>query len=226
MTNGALRYDLVIFDLDGTLIDSIGDIADALNAALGERGVAAHSDAAVAKMVGSGVDALVRQGLDVAHHREREAWVADVGQRYRALYTERPLARTGLYLGVRETLAKLRARGLSLAVATNKPGGLARTIVTGLRLADELPVVLGEDDVGRRKPDPLIVDIIRGTIGAPRGRTLYVGDSLVDADTADAARVDLALVTWGYADPAAIRARAARHHLERFPELLRILSDD
>jgi phosphoglycolate phosphatase len=226
VTDAAVRYDLVIFDLDGTLIDSIGDIADALNAALGERGLPPLSDAAVARMVGSGVDALVRQALDVARHREREAWVADVGLRYRALYSERPLARTGLYLGVRETLARLRARGLSLAVATNKPGALARTIVSGLRLADELPVVLGEDDVGRRKPDPLIVDIIRGTIGAPRGRTLYVGDSLVDADTADAARVDLALVTWGYADPAAIRARAARHHIERFPELLRVVASD
>jgi phosphoglycolate phosphatase len=218
-----VRYDLVIFDLDGTLIDSIGDIADALNAAIGERGLPPHSDAAVARMVGSGVEMLVRRGLDVERHREREAWVADVGRRYRALYAERPLARTGLYLGVRETLARLRTGGAHLAVATNKPGALARTIVTGLRLADELPIVLGEDDVGRRKPDPLIVDIIRGTVGTARGRTLYVGDSLVDADTADAARVDLALVTWGYAEPNAIRARKALHHVDHFPELLRIV---
>ena len=80
--------------------------------------------------------------------------------------------------------------------------------------------MLGEDDVGARKPDPLIVDILRGKVGAGRAQTLYVGDTLVDADTARAAGVDLCLVTYGYADPARIRACPARIHLDCFDELI------
>jgi phosphoglycolate phosphatase len=218
MEQGRTVYDLLIFDLDGTLIDSVGDIADALNRALGELGVAPHSDAAVARMIGNGVVELVRRGLGPAHERFLEEAV----HRYRAAYTQRPLGRTGLYLGVKETLTALSF--VDKAVATNKPGQVSREILKQLGVADHFVAILGEDDVGRKKPDPLIVDILRGKSGASRARTLYVGDSLVDADTADAASVDLALVTYGYSDPDAIRARKARHHLDRFTDLKRLLA--
>ena len=208
-------YDLYIFDLDGTLIDSVGDIADALNEVLGEFGVPHHDDARVAGFVGSGVRELIRRALP-EHLQPR---LDEIAARYRAHYSARPVRRTTLYLGVKQTLEKLPGEK---AVATNKPGGLSRRIVAELGLASQFLAVLGEDDVGRVKPDPLIVDLLRGKAGAAKRRTLYVGDSLVDADTADAAGVDLALVTYGYADPATVRARAARFHLDRFADLLTI----
>jgi phosphoglycolate phosphatase len=164
------------------------------------------------------VTELVRRGLGPSHERFLEEAV----HRYRAAYTQRPLGRTGLYLGVKETLGALSF--IDKAVATNKPGAVSREILKQLGVADHFVAILGEDDVGRKKPDPLIVDILRGKSGAARARTLYIGDSLVDADTADAASVDLALVTYGYADPAAIRARKARHHLDRFGDLKRLLA--
>ncbi len=209
-------YDLVIFDLDGTLIDSVGDISDALNGALSSVGLKPHSDADVARMIGSGVTELCRRALG----SPTPELLATVEKDYRARYHAAPLGRTGLYLGVKSTLAKLLS--VTKAVATNKPGAAARTIVAGLGIADHFVSVLGEDDVGRRKPDPLIVDILRGKTGAARTRTLYVGDSLVDADTADAARVDLCLVTYGYADPEQIRRRSAAHHADRFADLATI----
>ncbi len=129
------------------------------------------------------------------------------------------MRRTTPYLGVRETLAELPGEK---AVATNKPGKMARTILDKLGLASHFVAVLGEDDVAERKPHPMMVDILRGKVGARREATLYVGDSLVDAATADAAKVPLALVTYGYEDPAAITARAAKYHLARFGELLKI----
>ena len=205
-------YDLIIFDLDGTLIDSVGDIADSLNETLVARGLPAHSDAAVARMVGSGVRELVRRALP-AGASDLDEVVAE----YRAHYLARPLARTALYLGVKPTLDAIR---VPMAVATNKPGVLSRRILSELGVVRQFAAVLGEDDVGRAKPDPLVVDLLRGQVGAARARTLYVGDSLVDADTAG---VDLCLVTYGYADPEAIRARPARHHLDRFPDLLKVL---
>lgn len=204
-------YDLVIFDLDGTLIDSVGDIADALNRTLGT----ACSDATVAGWVGSGVRVLLERagvsadGLDAA------------ALRFRAEYAAQPCKHTRPYLRVRETL---RALDCDKAIATNKPGELSRAILGKLGLADEFVAILGEDDVGARKPDPLIVDILRGKVGAGRPQTLYVGDSLVDAETARAAGVDLCLVTYGYASPEAIRGAHAEHHIDRFDELIAILA--
>src|SRR5207302_900850 len=90
------------------------------------------------------------------------------------------------YLRVRETL---RALDCDKAVATNKPGELSRSILDQLGLARAFIAVLGEDDVGARKPDPLIVDILRGKVGAGRAQTLYVGDSLVDAEAAARDRI-------------------------------------
>jgi len=150
-------YDLVIFDLDGTLIDSVGDIADALNVTLGT----AHPDAVVAAWVGSGVRVLLERA-GVAHAELDEAVV-----RFRAAYAAQPCKHTRPYLRVRETL---RALDCDKAVATNKPGELSRAILGKLGLADEFVAVLGEDDVGARKPDPLIVDILRGKVGALRAR--------------------------------------------------------
>jgi len=203
-------YDLVIFDLDGTLIDSVGDIADALNRTLG----ASFRDAEVAGWVGSGVRALLeRAGV--------RADLDETARKFREAYAVEPVRHTRPYLRVKETL---RALQCDKAVATNKPGALSRTIVERLDLAGEFALVLGEDDVGRRKPDPLIVDIIRGKLGATRARTLYVGDSLVDAATADAAGVDLCLVTYGYESVDAIRAAPAKFHIDRFDELLSLLA--
>jgi phosphoglycolate phosphatase len=200
-------YELVIFDLDGTLVDSVGDIADALNRTLGTT----FSDGDVARWVGSGVDELIRRaGGDPA----------EASKRFRAAYAEQPVARTRPYLGVRETLKQIDC---AQAIATNKPGQLARTIVEKLGLAGQFVAVLGEDDVGARKPDPLIVDLLRGKVGASRAATLYVGDSLVDAATAEAAGVALCLVTYGYADPEAIRSHPAKHHIDRFADLAKVV---
>ena len=213
MTAGA--YDFFVFDLDGTLIDSVGDIADSLNEVLGEYGVSPHDDARVATFVGSGVSALIRRALP----SELEPRADEITARFRAHYLQRPSRRTALYLGVKPTLEKLAGEK---GVATNKPGMLARRIVDELGISRQFIAVMGEDDVGRTKPDPLIVDLLRGKAGASRARTLYIGDSLVDAATADAAGVDLALVTYGYADPEQIRGRKARFHLDRFSDLLKL----
>jgi phosphoglycolate phosphatase len=199
-------YDLLVFDLDGTLVDTVGDIADALNAALGTR----LPDREVMGLVGSGSRELIRRagGDDAAFDR------------FVAHYRANPLKRSTPYLGVKATLAALPQLK---AIATNKPGEIARALMKGLGLDHHFIAILGEDDVGARKPDPLIVDIVRGKAGVGRKSTLLVGDSLTDAATARAAGVDLALVTWGYADPDSIRAEPAQFHVERFADLTKLL---
>jgi phosphoglycolate phosphatase len=202
-------YDLVIFDLDGTLIDSIGDIADALATTLGRE----LTDAQVAAWVGNGVHDLLRRAGVTGD-------LDEVARRYRAQYASKPVVHTRPYLRVRETLRALRC---DKAVATNKPGALSRTILDRLALGSEFALILGEDDVGQKKPDPLIIDIIRGKLGVPRNRTLFVGDSMVDAATGMAAGVDLCLVTYGYEDTEKIRAAPARHHIDHFADLIPIV---
>jgi phosphoglycolate phosphatase len=203
-------YDLCIFDLDGTLIDSAADIGAALARTLG----APFTVEQVAAWIGSGVHELLRRA-------GARGDLDEIANRYRAEYAADPVSHTHPYVGVAETL---RALSCHKAVATNKPGALARTIVERLGLAAEFVAVLGEDDVGARKPDPRIVDVLREKVGAARARTLYVGDSLVDAATANAAGVDLCLVTYGYAPRDAIGAAPAKFHIDRFDGLIPILA--
>jgi phosphoglycolate phosphatase len=202
-------YDLVVFDLDGTLIDSVGDINDALGRTLGR----SFSDGEVARWVGSGTLELLRRAGATGD-------LDALARQYRAEYAAAPVVHTRPYLRVKETLARLP---MAKTIATNKPGQLARTIIDKLGLASQFALILGEDDVGARKPDPLIVDITRGKLGAPRAHTLYVGDSLVDAATARAAGVDLCLCTYGYEDRDKILAEPARYHIDRFDALGPIL---
>jgi len=113
------------------------------------------------------------------------------------------------------------------AVPTTKPGAWARQIVEHLGLTAELPLGLGEDDVGRRKPDPALIFEVCQRLGVAPAHTLFVGDSLIDMRTAQAAGVDLALCLYGYLDPETRRAVAAAappcpvaRTLERLPDLL------
>ena len=141
--------------------------------------------------------------------------------RFRAAYAAQPCKHTRPYLRVRETL---RALDCDKAVATNKPGELSRTILGKLGLADEFVAVLGEDDVGARKPDPLIVDILRGKVGACARRRSTSATASSTPRPRNAAGVDLCLVTYGYAPPDAIAAAPAAYHIDRFDELIAILA--
>jgi len=211
-------YDLLIFDLDGTLVDSAADIARALNATLVEAGLPTHSVESVIRMVGAGASQLVERAVGpIEPSRARELTV-----KFRARYTEEPVIDTRMYPGVAETMAALGK--FTKAVVTNKPGRLARTILTELGLAHYFMAVLGEDDVARRKPDPEGVDRLRALAGAPRERVLLVGDSPVDAATAQAAGIDVCLASYGYADPSSLASLPARFRIDRFAELLDVLS--
>jgi len=213
----AAVYELLLFDLDGTLVDSCGDIADALNAALAAHGLPTHEEDVVATMVGEGATELVRKA---APHAD-DAAVESIRLEFRRRYHERPVDRSRLYPGVAATLAAIAE--VPKAVATNKPGALAREIVSALGLAPFFFAVLGEDDVGQCKPSPAVVDRLRERVGAARERTLFIGDSIIDARTAAAAGVDLCLVEWGYEREAVRRDIAARHRIARFADLLEIL---
>ena len=191
---------LIVFDLDGTLVDSLADIAAALNGALarlspGTPGLAVD---AVRPLVGSGARELVaralpRVGLDAPIEEALAAFV----ECYRAglLNETRP------YPGVVAGLDRLRNR--TLAVLTNKPGDMSRAILSGLGLADRFVRIYGGGDVPGRKPDPAGLERLLVETRTPVASALLVGDSAVDVRTARNGGVAIAGVSYGF-DPAGL----------------------
>ena len=184
----------VIFDLDGTLINSAPDIHAAVNRMLAEQHLPSLDLATVIGFIGNGLPRLVElvmqaRGIDMARHAELTGVVL-------AFYSAASADLTVLYPNVRATLDTLKSTGYRLAICTNKPEAATHLVLDVFRLADYFDVVIGGDTLPQRKPDPapLLATIAR--LGVDQ--SLYVGDSEVDAETARAAGISFALFTEGY----------------------------
>lgn len=186
--------DLVIFDLDGTLIDSKEDLANSVNATLQWTGRPPVSPAVVATYVGNGAPVLVRRALgrDATEEEVRKAL-----EYFLAYYREHMLDHTRLYPGVREGLDELRSAGARMAVLTNKPARFSQAIIDGLGLHDYFFRVYGGNSFDQKKPSPVGISRLCEETGAGRDQTLMVGDSWVDVKTARNAGVAAAGVNWG-----------------------------
>jgi phosphoglycolate phosphatase len=193
---------LLVFDLDGTLVDSSHDIAAAVNAAFAR--VAPDTPAipldAVLSYVGEGGRLLIERSLS---HAGLDLSADDVLPVYLECYAERLLDTTRLYPGVETALDQLC--GSTLAVLTNKPGDFSRVILEGLGVAPRFARIWGAGDVPSRKPDPEGLLRLMAEAKALPGDTWMVGDSATDVAVARAAGVRVAGVTWGF-HPAALRA--------------------
>jgi phosphoglycolate phosphatase len=190
------RLDLVIFDLDGTLIDSQTDLVNSVNATRRHMGLEPLADATVASYVGNGAPVLIRRALGPTANQEQVAAALDY---FLAYYREHMLDHTRLYPGVENALHHLRDAGLQMAVLTNKPVRFSQAIVDGLGLGDHFARVYGGNSFpDRKKPDPIGIDTIRAETGISREATLMVGDSAVDIRTARNAKVLAAGVTFGF----------------------------
>jgi phosphoglycolate phosphatase len=206
-----------VFDLDGTVVDSLPDIAAALNAALGRAGLAPLSVDVVRGLVGEGVHSLAEKALAVYGSDIDPAAVAsDIVRRY----TERPCVASRLFPGVAPVLATLRARGRHLAVLTNKLGPVARALLAALSLGEVFEAVVGDGDGFPRKPAPESARSLMERFGAAPSETLMVGDGLPDLAIARAAGCPVAAVGWGYTDRAVLAARRPDYLLERPDDLL------
>lgn len=209
------RKRLVVFDLDGTLVDSTEDIATAFNVATSRvaPGTPPLELGVVRALIGLGARNLVARGLEVAGLPHDPAAVLPV---FLDAYSACLLDKTRLYPGTAETLDALAGR--TLAVLTNKPGGLSRAILAGLGVADRFVRVVGGGDGPASKPDPAgLAGLMRDFTATP-AETLMVGDSPVDVATARAAGVEIAGVLYGL-DPASLRAAQPDFAIE-FPKQL------
>lgn len=186
--------DLVVFDLDGTLIDSKADLAAATNATRVHLGYEPLSEAVVASYVGNGAPVLIRRALGADASDEL---VADGLAFFLQYYRQHMLDKTVLYPGVREALDELLAARVPMAVLTNKPIVNSIGIVEGLGLKDHFFRVYGGDSFPTKKPDPMGLDALVNEAKSEKSRTLMVGDSYVDIKTARNAQVKACGVTFG-----------------------------
>lgn len=211
---------LVVFDLDGTLIDSRRDLADSVNALLAELGRAPLLEAVVAAMVGEGARLLVNRAL------EARGLVADrpgALERFLELYDERLLVHTRAYDGVPEMLDALDGR-LTMAVLTNKPRGATGRILGGLGLARHFTEMLGGNGPFPRKPDPAALRHLIDLAHAMADTTMMVGDSRIDLQTARAAGTRVVLARYGFGFRFTPEEIASATVIDTPQELLQVLS--
>lgn len=200
------RFDAAIVDLDGTMVDTLGDFAEALNRMLRDLSLPGVAPAAIEVMVGKGSEHLIHSALV---HVLASTEGAGADARARALF-ERAWARyqhhylaingqhSAVYAGVAEGLRALRARGLRLACLTNKPGAFAEPLLAAKGLDGFFERVFGGDAFERKKPDPLPLLKTCEALGTSPARTLMIGDSSNDARAARAAGCPVVLVSYGY----------------------------
>jgi len=185
---------LVVFDLDGTLIDSSVDLANAVNALLGDLGVSPLPDPAIVAMVGEGAAVLVRRALTAAG---LDPETPGALERFLSHYNALLLDNTRPYPGMVETLTEL-AKHIPLAVLTNKPAGATTRILEGLGLLRYFRKAIGGDSAFGRKPDPAGLKFLAQTASVSAARALLVGDSPVDLATARNAGAQICLARYGF----------------------------
>jgi phosphoglycolate phosphatase len=184
---------LIVFDLDGTLVDSRRDLANSANALIRERGGRALAEEAIGRMVGEGAAVLVRRALTAAGLPMDDASVA----RFLELYDERLLDTTIAYEGIPEVLDQLSADG-TIAVLTNKPLAPSLRILEALGLSRTIAHTIGGDSEFGRKPEPAALRHLMAMFGVDPRATVMVGDSWIDYDTARRAGVAVCLARYGF----------------------------
>lgn len=213
--------ELVIFDLDGTLLNTIGDLAECCNVVLGRRGLPQHTYEEYCHFVGNGILRLVERALP--EELRTPETVAAVRSDFVAYYTEHIDCYTRPYDGIPELLQALDARGVRMAVASNKFQAGTEKLVRLFFPQIDFVAIFGQRPGVPLKPDPAVVEEILRMAGTDRERTLYVGDSGVDMQTAAAARLRSVGVTWGFRGREELESSGAWRVVDRPREIEALL---
>ena len=216
------KVEAIVWDLDGTLVDSAPDLATALNAVLDKRGFFTHSLETVRGMIGAGVPKLVERGFNAVGVRLDAAQLDELVSLFKLEYRACATDNTRPYPDIVETLKTLQTMGIPMGVCTNKPEAFTRQILEGLGLSGFFSSVVGGDTTSQRKPDPLpLLTCLKGLETEPAS-SLMIGDSIHDVHAAHAAGVYIGVVPWGYrtAPVEDLGADFVVRDLARLPELI------
>ncbi|MDA1131682.1 MAG: phosphoglycolate phosphatase [Proteobacteria bacterium] len=216
----------ILFDLDGTLVDTAADLAWALNQCLGEIGRRAVSQVEVRLMIGGGIAQLVSLGLEATGGPLAAPEQDRLTGHCKRLYEAHVADRSQPFPGVAEALPVLAEAGFAMGVCTNKPEEASRRLLSALGLGQWIAVIVGGDTLRMRKPDPAMAHAVVERLGAPPDTAVLVGDSATDVTLARAAGIPVILVDYGYsAEPAhALGGDAVISSFAELPDLLPTLS--
>jgi phosphoglycolate phosphatase len=193
----------VVFDLDGTLVDSAPDIHFSLNAVLNQRGLPSLGLRSVSLMIGGGPELLIRRALDELGTIAEPGQIAELTVEFEYAYLEHGNVLTNLFPGALECLAMLEERGIPIGLCSNKPEHICHQVLADLDIQNFFVAIQGSGTGLPKKPHPDALLALLDRLGAKPAEALYVGDSKTDVETARAGDVSVALVKHGYtAEPA------------------------
>ncbi len=192
-----MKYSLVIFDLDGTLLNTIGDLAASVDYVMRSRNLPEHSDAEYRAMVGGGIKRLVERALP-PHLASDNAYVEECVTQFRRYYVENIDRYTLPYEGMHELLCSLRREGVAVAVASNKFQHGTDRLVAKFFGDIDFVAIEGNREGAPLKPDPAILHNILNIAGVEPTKAVMIGDSGIDIQTAQAAGIDVIAVAWGF----------------------------
>lgn len=213
------HYQTMIFDLDGTLLDTLEDLTDAVNASLRMHGYPERTISEVRTFVGNGV----RRLMMLAHPGgEAAPDFEEVLDDFKTWYADHSGDKTKPYAGILETLDALKKRGVKMAIVSNKFDAAVKQL-NDLYFEDLIPVAIGENEAAgvRKKPAPDSVYRAMELLGAVPEQTLYIGDSEVDHETSRQAGLDLVLVSWGFRPRKALEKYAPLALIDRPEDILK-----
>jgi phosphoglycolate phosphatase len=213
-----LRYRAVLFDLDGTLVDSYAALSEAVNHARRAHGLHELSAARIRDFVGDGLETMLQRAFETESVPE-SAKIA-----FEERYDEICCAKSKVLDDVEETVAALHGLGVAMAVCTNKPTSFSKKILDFLQLAPFFRAIVGPDLAGARKPDARHVLHTLAATECAAGEALFVGDMPIDVHAARNSGIHAAVVPTGSSTPEALRAAQPDHYLERFSDLLAVVT--
>lgn len=213
-------FEVVLFDLDGTLVDSLPDLTASVNRMTQALGLPARSEADMRVWVGNGMTSLVKRALTGDMRGEPPEPLLQRGLAlFQEAYDRGYNVHSRLYPGVPETLARLAGRGIALGCVTNKPGRFTRPLLAALGIARFFGAVVAGEDLPVRKPDPAPLHWAVRQLGRSGARVAVVGDSRNDVQAARNAGFPVVCLSYGYNHGEDIRLAGADAVIDRFPEL-------
>lgn len=217
-----MSYSLAIFDMDGTILDTLEDLRDSLNYSLKVWNCPPRSLAEVRNFVGNGIHKLVERGVPEGSD---DTLVEQVYQTFRPYYQTHCSIKTRPYPGILELIQQLRQKGLKCAVVSNKADPAVQELCRQY-FPDCFDMAVGEREGIRRKPAPDSVDTVRNTLGVSRADAVYIGDSEVDLETAENAGLDCILVEWGFRDKDYLKAQGGTVFAATTDDVLELITGE
>ena len=213
------KYNTIIWDMDGTLLDTLDDLADSVNAALAEFGQPLRTRNEIRSFIGNGVIRLVELSVPDGKENPKFEEIFSFFQRH---YAKNCRNKTKPYVGLDKVLPELKRRGCRMAIVSNKTDSAVQSL-TNLHFKDTMDLAIGNSERLRRKPYPdEVLEALR-IFGAEKDSAVYIGDTEVDLMTAENAGVDCICVSWGYRDRQALLSSGAKVIADTPEELAELL---